>query len=44
MARFKKDKTAQEALANTVKLSSVKSQDFDTARSRVHHGADPQVR
>ena len=30
MARFKKDKTAQEALANTVQLSSVKSEDFDT--------------
>jgi putative intracellular protease/amidase len=30
MARFKLDKTAQEALANTVKLDEMKSQDFDT--------------
>src|SRR4029077_4792610 len=30
MARFKKDKATQQALANTVKLSSVKSEDFDT--------------
>jgi putative intracellular protease/amidase len=30
MTRFKKNKAAQEALANTVKLSSVKSDDFDT--------------
>ena len=38
MARFKKDKTAQEALANTVKLSSVKSQDFDTVFYPGGHG------
>src|ERR1700679_1753706 len=30
MARFKKDKTAQEALAHTVKLADMKSEDFDT--------------
>ena len=29
MTRFKKDKAAQEALANTVKLSSVKSEDVE---------------
>jgi len=38
MARFKKDKTAQEALANTVKLSSVKSEDFDTVFYPGGHG------
>src|SRR5215475_4354890 len=30
VTRFKKDKTAQQALANTVTLSSVNSADFDT--------------
>ena len=30
VTRFKKDTAAQEALANTVTLSSVKSEDFDT--------------
>src|SRR6516162_5366956 len=38
MARFKKDKTAQETLANTVKLSSVKSKDFDTVFYPGGHG------
>ena len=38
MARFKKDKTAQEALANTIKLSSVKSEDFDTVFYPGGHG------
>jgi putative intracellular protease/amidase/catechol 2,3-dioxygenase-like lactoylglutathione lyase family enzyme len=38
MARFKKDKAAQEALANTVKLSSVKSEDFDTVFYPGGHG------
>ena len=38
MARFKKDKTAQEALADTVKLSSVKSEDFDTVFYPGGHG------
>jgi putative intracellular protease/amidase/predicted enzyme related to lactoylglutathione lyase len=38
MARFKKDKTAREALANTVKLSSVKSEDFDTVFYPGGHG------
>jgi putative intracellular protease/amidase/catechol 2,3-dioxygenase-like lactoylglutathione lyase family enzyme len=38
MTRFKKDKTAQEALANTVKLSGVKSQDFDTVFYPGGHG------
>jgi putative intracellular protease/amidase/catechol 2,3-dioxygenase-like lactoylglutathione lyase family enzyme len=38
MARFKKDKTAQDALANTVKLSSVKSEDFDTVFYPGGHG------
>ena len=38
MARYKKDKTAQEALANTVKLSSVKSEDFDTVFYPGGHG------
>jgi putative intracellular protease/amidase/catechol 2,3-dioxygenase-like lactoylglutathione lyase family enzyme len=38
MARFKKDKTSQEALANTVKLSSVKSEDFDTVFYPGGHG------
>ena len=38
MTRFKKDKTAQEALANTVKLSSVRSEDFDTVFYPGGHG------
>jgi putative intracellular protease/amidase/predicted enzyme related to lactoylglutathione lyase len=38
MARFKKDKTAQEALSNTVKLSSVKSEDFDAVFYPGGHG------
>lgn len=38
MARFKKDKEAQEALANTVRLSSVKSEDFDTVFYTGGHG------
>jgi putative intracellular protease/amidase/catechol 2,3-dioxygenase-like lactoylglutathione lyase family enzyme len=38
MSRFKKDSSAQEALANTVKLSSVKSEDFDTVFYPGGHG------
>lgn len=38
MTRFKRDKTAQEALANTVKLSSVRSEDFDTVFYPGGHG------
>ena len=38
MTRFKKDKPAQEALANTVKLSSVKAEDFDTVFYPGGHG------
>src|SRR4029077_4041809 len=38
MARFKKDKATQQALANTVKLSSVKSEDFDTVFYSGGHG------
>jgi putative intracellular protease/amidase/catechol 2,3-dioxygenase-like lactoylglutathione lyase family enzyme len=38
VTRFKKDKTAQQALANTVKLSSVKSEDFDTVFYPGGHG------
>ena len=38
MARYKKDKAAQEALANTIKLSSVKSEDFDTVFYPGGHG------
>jgi putative intracellular protease/amidase/catechol 2,3-dioxygenase-like lactoylglutathione lyase family enzyme len=38
MTRYKKDKAAQEALANTVKLSSVKSEDFDTVFYPGGHG------
>jgi putative intracellular protease/amidase/catechol 2,3-dioxygenase-like lactoylglutathione lyase family enzyme len=38
MARFKNDKIAQEALANTVKLSSVKSEDLDTVFYPGGHG------
>lgn len=38
MTRFKQDKIAQQALANTVKLSSVKSEDFDTVFYPGGHG------
>jgi putative intracellular protease/amidase/catechol 2,3-dioxygenase-like lactoylglutathione lyase family enzyme len=38
VTRFKKDKTAQEALANTVTLSSVNSEDFDTVFYPGGHG------
>ncbi len=38
MARFKKDKTAQKALANTVKLADVKAEDFDTVFYPGGHG------
>ena len=38
MTRFKKDSAAQEALANTVKLSSVKAEDFDTVFYPGGHG------
>jgi putative intracellular protease/amidase/catechol 2,3-dioxygenase-like lactoylglutathione lyase family enzyme len=38
MARYKKDKVAQEALANTIKLSSVKSENFDTVFYPGGHG------
>ena len=38
MTRFRKDKAAQQALANTVKLSSVKSEDFDTVFYPGGHG------
>src|SRR4029078_13398 len=38
MARFKKDKAAQDALANTVELSSVKAEDFDTVFYPGGHG------
>jgi putative intracellular protease/amidase/predicted enzyme related to lactoylglutathione lyase len=38
VVRFKKDKEAQEALAKTVKLSSVKSGDFDTVFYPGGHG------
>jgi len=38
MTRFKKDKAAHEALAKTVKLSSVKSEDFDTVFYPGGHG------
>jgi len=36
--RFKKDAAAQKALANTVKLASVKAQDFDTVFYPGGHG------
>src|SRR5689334_5584133 len=36
--RFKQDKAAQDALANTVKLSSVKSEGFDTVFYPGGHG------
>jgi putative intracellular protease/amidase/catechol 2,3-dioxygenase-like lactoylglutathione lyase family enzyme len=38
MTRFKKDKTAQEALANTATLSSMNSEDFDTVFYPGGHG------
>jgi putative intracellular protease/amidase len=38
MARFKKDAAAQRALANTVKLSSVKAEDYDTVFYPGGHG------
>jgi len=38
MARFKQDKTAQEALATTVKLSDVKSEEFDSVFYVGGHG------
>jgi putative intracellular protease/amidase/catechol 2,3-dioxygenase-like lactoylglutathione lyase family enzyme len=38
MTRFKTDKAAQQALANTVKLSSVKSENFDTVFYPGGHG------
>jgi putative intracellular protease/amidase/catechol 2,3-dioxygenase-like lactoylglutathione lyase family enzyme len=38
VTRFKKDKTAQQALANTVTLSSVNSEDFDTVFYPGGHG------
>src|ERR1700749_4714569 len=38
MAPFKKDATAQKALANTVKLAGMKSEDFDTVFYPGGHG------
>jgi len=38
MARFKKDAAAQRALANTVKLGSVKAEDYDTVFYPGGHG------
>jgi putative intracellular protease/amidase len=38
MARFKKDPTAQKALASTVKLTDMKSEDFDTVFYVGGHG------
>jgi putative intracellular protease/amidase/catechol 2,3-dioxygenase-like lactoylglutathione lyase family enzyme len=38
VTRFKKDKTAQQALANTVTLSSMNSEDFDTVFYPGGHG------
>jgi len=38
MARFKKDPTAQKALANTVKLAGARSEDFDTVFYPGGHG------
>jgi putative intracellular protease/amidase len=38
VTRFKKDKAAQDALANTAKLSTVKSDDFDTVFYPGGHG------
>jgi len=38
MARFKKDAAAQKALANTVKLATVKAEDYDTVFYPGGHG------
>ncbi len=38
MTRFKKDAAAQKALANTVKLADMKSEDFDTVFYPGGHG------
>ena len=38
MARFKKDETAQKALAHTVRLADVKAEDFDTVFYPGGHG------
>src|SRR5574342_751549 len=38
MARFKKDKSAQEALAHTVKLADMKAADFDAIVYSGGHG------
>lgn len=38
MARFKKDETAQKALAHTVRLTDVKAEDFDTVFYPGGHG------
>ena len=38
MTRFKKDATAQKALANTVRLAEVKAEDFDTVFYPGGHG------
>src|SRR6201993_1706192 len=38
MTRFKQDPSAQKALANTVKLGSVKSEDYDTVFYPGGHG------
>lgn len=38
MTRFKQDKTAQEALAHTVKLETVKEEDYDTVFYPGGHG------
>jgi len=38
MARFKKDETAQKALANTVRLADVKAEDFNTVFYPGGHG------
>jgi hypothetical protein len=38
MARFKKDATAQKALANTAKLADMKAEDFDTVFYAGGHG------
>jgi putative intracellular protease/amidase len=38
MTRFKKDKAAQQALANTVKLTEVRADDFDTIFYPGGHG------
>ena len=38
MARFKQDATAQKAFANTVKLASVKAEDYDTVFYPGGHG------